>query len=219
MNRDTQGLLVLLTGAALVRIGADDTLLRYVRAWMRPGLLAAGVVLVLLGLVSLRQDRHGHAGGPWSAWLLLLPVLAIVVVAPPALGAYTAGRAVTTVARPASTDFPPLAHGDPVGITLTDFAMRAVWDRGRTLAGRRVRMVGFVSPRSGGGFHLTRIAVTCCAADARAIRVAVPGGRSFPADSWVAVTGTYAGLEAHAVPVLRAGSAEPVPAPAEPYEP
>ena len=57
--------------------------------------------------------------------------------------------------------------------------------------------------------------MTCCAADARAIRVAVPGGRSFPADTWVAVTGTYAGLEAHAVPVLRAGSAEPVPAPGD----
>ena len=85
-------------------------------------------------------------------------------------------------------------------------------------------MVGFVSPRPAGGFYLTRIAVTCCAADARPILIAVRGASAaFRADTWIAVTGTYDGLDPGAgtdqqVPVIRAESVEPVPTPAEPYE-
>ena len=109
-------------------------------------------------------------------------------------------------------------------VTLTDYATRAVWDAGRSLEGRRIRMVGFVTPRAGGGFYLTRITITCCAADARPIRIAVQNtDRTFPADTWVAVTGTYGGRDEAArtvdqVPVLRVTSIEPVSAPSEPYE-
>ncbi len=250
MNRDAQSVLLLLVGGAVVRISADETFLRYVKDWMRPGLLAAGAVLMILGLVSLWRehlvrrpavppdgpepvsavagvDEHGHDDdhGPRIAWLLLLPVLAIFLVAPPALGSYTASRsaAATAPAEPDS-EFAPLPAGDPVTVTLTDYATRAVWDAGRSLEGRRIRMVGFVTPRAGGGFYLTRITITCCAADARPIRIAVQNtDRTFPADTWVAVTGTYGGRDEAArtvdqVPVLRVTSVEPVSAPSEPYE-
>lgn len=245
MNRDTQSVLLLLVGGALVRISVDDTFLRYVKGWMRPGLLAAGAVLVVLGLVSLWRehlarrpaaspidpelivDEHGHDDdhGPRVAWLLLLPVLAIFLVAPPALGSYTAARS-SAAAAPAEpeSEFAPLPAGDPVTTTLTEYATRAIWDRGRSLEGRRIRMVGFVTPRPGGGFYLTRITITCCAADARPIRIAVQGGeRTFPADTWVAVTGTYGGQDEAAktvdqVPVIRAESVDAVKAPPEPYE-
>jgi len=266
VNRDTQSVLLLLVGGAVVRISADNTFLRYVKEWMRPGLLVAGAVLVVLGLVSLwrehrarelgpveddppegdpdlaaeehgvteenghdgdhRGDHQGDHSGPHVAWLLLLPVLAIFLVAPPALGSYTASRtsARIAVARPADSEFAPLPPGDPVATTLTDYATRAIWDQGRSLQGRRVRMVGFVSPRPAGGFYLTRIAITCCAADARPIRIAVPAAEgSFAADSWVAVTGTYGGRDTAAktadrVPTIQAESVDPVPAPAEQYE-
>lgn len=255
MNRDTQSVLLVLVGGALVRITVDDTFLRYVKDWMRPGLLAAGVVVIALGVVSLWRERrfrhpgagergagahidgehsdgdhgageHGHdpAHGPWVAWLLVLPVLAIFLVAPPALGSYTATRTVATVAEPAGSGFEPLAAGDPVTISLTDYATRTIWDRGRSLAGRRIRMVGFVSPRPDGGFYLSRIAMSCCAADARPIRITVADApRTFPADTWVAVTGAYGGLDPAAgtneqVPLVRAESVEPVRAPADPYE-
>lgn len=245
MNRDTQSVLLLLVGGALVRISVDDTFLRYVKDWMRPGLLAAGGLLVVLGAVSLWRehlarrpagsptdpelvvDEHGHDDdhGPRIAWLLLLPVLAIFLVAPPALGSYTASRS-SAAAAPAEpeSEFAPLPAGDPVTVTLTDYATRAIWDRGRSLADRRIRMVGFVTPRPGGGFYLTRITITCCAADARPIRIAVrDGDRSLPADAWVAVTGTYGGRDEAAktvdqVPVILAESVHAVQAPAEPYE-
>ena len=245
MSRQTQSLLVLLVGGAVVRISVDDTFLRYVKEWMRPGLLAAGAVLVILGLVSLWRehtarrpaasapdrelvrDEHGHGDehGPRSAWLLLLPVLAIFLVAPPALGSYTASRSAAAVppAEPES-EFEPLPAGDPVTVTLTEYATRAIWDQGRSLEGRRIRMVGFVTPRPGGGFYLTRITITCCAGDARPIRIAVRDSqRTFAADVWVAVTGTYGGQDEAArtvdqVPVIRAESVEPVREPSEPYE-
>lgn len=233
MNRDTQSLLLTLVGGALVRLAVGDTFLRYVREWMRPTLLAAGTVLVVVGLLSLWRERrsrsdepdgeeHGH--GPWVAWLLVLPVLAVFLVAPPALGSYTAARTTATVAEPADSEFDPLPAGDPVTVSLTDYAVRTIWDRGHSLIGRQLRLVGFVTPRRAGGFFVTRIAITCCAADARPVRITVQGAPgTFPADTWVAVTGTYGGLDPAAgpneqVPVIRAASVEPVRPPAEPYE-
>jgi uncharacterized repeat protein (TIGR03943 family) len=255
VNRDTQSVLLVLVGGAIVRISIDDTFLRYVKDWMRPGLLAAGAVLVVLGLVSLWRerasrrrvhaaavagqgrdlgpdlgpgldhDRHDHAEhGPWVAWLLVLPVLAILLVAPPALGSYSASRSSSAVAEPKESEYLPLPPGDPVTTTLTDYATRTIWDEGRSLEGRRIRLVGFVTPRPAGGFHLTRIVLMCCAADGLPIRVAVPDPpRTFPADTWVAVTGSYGGLDEAAagtdqVPVLRAEAVALVPTPADPYE-
>jgi uncharacterized repeat protein (TIGR03943 family) len=244
VNRDTQSVLLVLVGGAVIRISVDDTFLRYVKDWMRPALLAAGAVLVVLGLVSLWRehlarrpaaapddpelvaDEHGHHddAGPRVAWLLLLPVLAIFLVAPPALGSYTASRSAAAAPAQPDSDFAPLPAGDPVTTTLTDFADRAIWDGGRSLDGRRVRLVGFVTPRPAGGFYLTRITITCCAADARPIRLAVPDAeQALPADTWVAVTGTYGGRDqaaatADQVPVIRATSVDPVATPSEPYE-
>lgn len=241
MNRDTQSVLLVLVGGAIVRISLDDTFLRYVKDWMRPGLLAAGAVLVVLGLVSLWRERgsrrraaafpdlghsrHDHAEhGPWVAWLLVLPVLAILLVAPPALGSYTASRSSSAVAEPKESEYLPLPPGDPVTTTLTDYATRTIWDEGRSLEGRRIRLVGFVTPRPGGGFYLTRIVLMCCAADGRPVRVAVPDPpRTLPADTWVAVTGRYGGLDERStgteqVPALRAEAVTLVPTPADPYE-
>jgi uncharacterized repeat protein (TIGR03943 family) len=235
MNPDTESLLLLLLGGAVLRISLDDTFLRYVKGWTRPYLVAGATVLIVLALVSLwRENAAGRRGsgdhdgrghrGPLVAWLLLLPVFAIFLVAPPALGSYAAARASNDVVQPRQSEFPPLAAGDPVTTTLTDYATRAVWDQGRSLRGRRVRLVGFVSPRPAGGVYLVRLVITCCAADARPIKITVrgaPGGLS--ADTWVEVVGEYAGLDTAAgrsaeIPVIKAESVHIVSAPAEPYE-
>jgi uncharacterized repeat protein (TIGR03943 family) len=244
VNRDTQSMLLVLLGGAVLRITADDTFLRYVKGWTRPYLLTGGAVLVVLGLLSLwrehaaRRSRpgpgsdpaledghdHGSDAGPRVAWLLLLPVFAIFLVAPPALGSYAAARGSNNVAQPRQGDFAPLSSGDPVTTTLTDFATRAIWDQGRSLEGRRVRLVGFVTPRPGGGIYLTRLVITCCAADARPIKITIQdAGQSPAADSWIEVVGTYGGLDAAGarsgqIPVIRADSVQPVRSPSEPYE-
>jgi uncharacterized repeat protein (TIGR03943 family) len=167
---------------------------------------------------------HADHGGPRVAWLLLLPVFAIFLVAPPALGSYTAARGSNAVAQPAESEFAPLPAGDPVTTTLSDYATRAIWDQGRSLQGRRVRLVGFVTPRPGGGLYVSRLMITCCAADARPIKIAVTGATpNLAADTWIEVMGTYAAPDSSTgnssqVPVIRADSVRPVRTPSEPYE-
>ena len=173
---------------------------------------------------SVDEEGHSHAhGGPRSAWLLLLPVAAIFLVAPPALGSFTAERQASSVIQPADSSAPPLPAGNPVVITLADYAARAVWDDGTTLKGRNVRMVGFVTPNPAGGWWLTRLQLTCCAADALATKISPVGGpASLPADTWVQVTGQWepgGGVQDEkAIPLVKVESLVKVAEPKNPYE-
>lgn len=171
------------------------------------------------------HDHEGH-GAPRAAWLLVLPVLAIFLVAPPALGAFTAERQPSTVSAPAQTledPFPPLPPGDVVALEVSDYSSRAVWDSGRTLEGRTVQMTGFVSSAPDGGWYLTRLGLNCCAADAFAVKIEVVEAPSQPpVDTWVTVTGQWVpggGVESpDAIPRLRIVDLVEVPVPDEPYE-
>jgi uncharacterized repeat protein (TIGR03943 family) len=234
MNARTQGLVLLLFGGALVRLASGDTLLRYVRPVARPWILLAGLVIVGLAawtfMVGERvhdddehDDGHGTGHGTVSraAWLVVLPVVALLVIAPPALGAYTARHAAVSIAKPASVDFPPLPKGNPVDDGLDDFAVRAIWDDGRTLSGRTVRLTGFVVGSTAASFTIARLVITCCAADARPIEVAVRTTTSAPADGqWVVVTARYAGANPSDpnVPVVTAVSVRPISPPSNPYD-
>ncbi|MET8631821.1 TIGR03943 family protein [Streptomyces sp. NPDC004680] len=134
---------------------------------------------------------HDHSGMPRAAWLLFLPVLSLLLYAPPALGAYTAARE-TPTAVDERQHFDPLPAASPVPMTLSDFTGRVRQDRARAVKGRDIEMTGFVTPRGrGGGWYLTRIIFSCCAADARTVKVRIHGSAAPPADTWVAVTGTW----------------------------
>ena len=83
----------------LVRLAAQGTYRSYVRPGMGPWIAVAGVLLALLGIIVLWRHRRGdddHSdhehGGEQVAWLLLAPVLALLLIAPGALGAYSLGR-------------------------------------------------------------------------------------------------------------------------------
>ena len=127
---------------------------------------------------------------PGVAWLLLLPALSLLLYAPPALGAYTASRQ-PTKAVPQREHFDPLPATSPLPLTLTDFTTRVQQDRGRAIKGRTVLMTGFVTPAKGGGWDLTRIIISCCAADAQSVKVRVYGVAAPAANTWVSVTGTW----------------------------
>jgi uncharacterized repeat protein (TIGR03943 family) len=251
VTRDVGSALLVLVGAAILRIAAGDTYLRYVKESMRPWLLTAGVILVLLGLLALvdvwravRAEARAHAAGdehdhgtdpfddghghgsrlPRAAWLLVLPVAALFVVPPPALGAFTAERQqATTVAPAVGAAPPPLPAGALVPLPLNDFASRAVWDDGRTLQGRTVSLTGFASAAPGGGWYLTRLALTCCAADATVTKITVKGATTQPAtNAWVTVVGHWVPgggtMSETAIPWIQADSMTPQPAPKDPYE-
>jgi uncharacterized repeat protein (TIGR03943 family) len=250
--RRSQAVVMLLLGGAVLRITLTGTYLRYVKEGLRPLLLIAGALLIAAAVMTLwydlrrrtrpgtepdghdaghDADGHGHAHRePRVGWLLLVPALALLLLAPPALGSSAAGRSGSVLAAQGSafeaSDYAALPPGDPVGLGLLDYAARAVYDQGRTLDGRRVELTGFLTPGPDGGTLLTRMILNCCAADGRPIKVALTGDvpAGLAPDTWVRVVGGYVPQTAKdpvndaAVPYLRVTSWQETPAPAQPYE-
>ncbi len=178
---------------------------------------------------SHSDDGHSH-GGMRIAWLLILPVAAIALIAPPSLGAFTAERAESTVSSSYdSYEYPALPSTDPVPLAVSEFAERAVWDNKRSLEGREVELTGFVSNPGKRGmsnpdapWYLSRLTLACCAADASAIKIEAVGAEPLPSDTWVKVTGTWLpGGEtdtARATPWIEVHSVTEIPEPKNTYE-
>jgi uncharacterized repeat protein (TIGR03943 family) len=242
MSRQAQAVILLLLGGAVLRISLTDTYQRYVKPSMGPYLVVAGAVLVATAVMTLwyelrheraaaGSDHEHHEGGshrePRVAWLLVLQVIALLLFAPPALGSYAANRAGTALAaQDSSSDFPPLPKGDPARISMLDYASRAVFDEGRSLGSHRVELTGFVLNGPGGRPYLARMILTCCAADARPIKVALTGSvpSGLKQDTWLVVVGTYLEkrdkdpVNSEVIPYLNVSDLHEVSAPAEPYE-
>lgn len=242
MNRQAQAVIMLLFGGAILRAGLGDLYLRYVKEGLRPFLLGAGLLLVVAAVMTLwyelrprpaatapEPDGHGHEHHhePRIGWLLILPVLGLLLVAPPALGSYAAGQAGSVLAaQNSASDYPPLPAGDPVDVGMLDYASRAVFDKGRSLTGRTLRLTGFVTPGPDGEPMLARMVLSCCAADGRPIKVGLAGEgpAGVAPDTWVQVVGTYADrvgkdpVNDADVPYLQVKSWQEVTAPKQPYE-
>ncbi|GIJ47111.1 membrane protein [Virgisporangium aliadipatigenens] len=253
MNRQAQAVVLLLVGGAILRASVTDLYLRYVKEGLRPFLIVAGLLLVAAAVTTLwyelrprkvvpasggavpdgfveaaehadEHDGHGHSHDPKVAWLLVLPVFALLLVAPPALGSYAAGRSGTAIQE--VSEFPPLPAGDPVRISVIDYATRAVYDDGKSLGDRKIKLSGFVLIGEDGAPYLARMVLSCCAADARPIKIglagAVPAGLA--ADSWLEVTGTYTDrtvkdvVNDGVIPYLDVTESHPIPAPHNQYE-
>jgi len=231
-----QSVALLLIGGALIRTAWTGTYVRYVKPGLQWYLIVAGAVLVLVAAVTLARlfctaahashEEHGHEHGRFEpSWLVVAPALALLLVAPPALGSYAASHGGTALAAAGTSDFPPLPDGDPVRVSLLEYAARSVFDEGRTLQGRNVTMSGFIVV-DGDRRYLTRMIITCCAADARPVKVGlagdVPPGTA--ADTWLEVTGTYTPrtdpdpVDGEPIPYVAVGSAHAIPAPKQPYE-
>jgi putative membrane protein len=240
VSREAQAFVLVLLGGALVRAGATDLYLRYVKAGLQPLLLGAGVVLIVAGVVTVWHEwrprqarpysghdgRHsGHANRePRVSWLLLLPLLGLSLVAPPALGSYSASNTGTALRRlDIPVEVPPTG---PLRLRLLDYAGRAVYDHGRSLVGRPIILTGFITVDRDGAPYLTRMLLSCCAADAGPIKVRL-SGRVPPVlqpDTWFAVTGTYTArqttdpINGGPIPYIDISRADPVSAPPDPYE-
>jgi putative membrane protein len=277
VNRQAQAAVLFLVGAAVLHASVTDLYLRYVKAGLRPLLLAAGVVLIVTALATVwyevREHRkasadrsgdghdaedmhgqdtehghghahdaeHGHGHGdnaqhgygqehghthrePRISWLLVLPLLALILVAPPALGSYSAMRTGTALQAPFG--YAKLPAGDPVPLGLVDYASRAAYGHGRSLGGRQVKITGFVALDSAGAPYLVRMALNCCAADAQPVKIGL-SGRIPPVlrpDTWLEVTGRYTPkrtkdpVNGGIIPYLDVSSARPVPTPHDPYD-
>lgn len=230
MSEDARATTVLLVGALLIRLSVSHAYARYVRVGMGWLLLGAGVFLVVLGLAGvfralaarrMAPDAHGdHEHGERVGWLLLAPVLALLLVTPPALGSYGVDRSAAVKITSGGKTFDSLPAGRTVPMSLLEFDERAADHGGASFGTTPVRLTGFVSrTNDGGGFRLARYQIACCAADAVPSVVRVTGAPGTPParDQWVTVTGTFNGSPG-GVPELRAAGLTEIPPPADPYE-
>ena len=253
--------LLFVVGAVVLQQAVFGGYLDYVKPAQGPWLVAAGLVLLVIGLIGMwggeeesaepsrrpvvhthgplaaapeviaeaRRERRevardDHRRAPGVAALLLLPLLMMLGVSPPPLGAFTAARSGAAVPTPfAHRDYPPLPAGNPTPLAVHDYAERAAWDGGRTLEGRTVTVTGFVTPDGDARWYLSRIMITCCAADSRSYLIAIDGGGRPPvANTWQQVTGTWVASPptADGGPTARlaATTVTPVATPSETYE-
>jgi uncharacterized repeat protein (TIGR03943 family) len=223
------GLITMLVGAVLLRLSASGIYRRYVRVGMGPWLVIAGVVVVVLGLTTLVRslrpdsvvDAHGHgAAEERVGWLLLVPIAALLLVAPPTLGSYGVNRGSSVDIRAGARQFDPLPLASrPAPMTLLEFGQRAFDHEGASLGGVTVELTGFVAETNASGFRLARYQIACCAADAAPVIVSVVDVESGkPArDQWVTVAGTFhpGGTE---IPELTVTSLVTIATPNDPYE-
>jgi uncharacterized repeat protein (TIGR03943 family) len=243
VNKQAQAVILLLVGGAVLRASLSGQYLNYVKPGLQPYLVVAGVILVLAGAFTLwyelrgskngeehpeheeHDDGHGHAhGGPKVAWLLLAPVLGLLLFAPPALGSYAAGRSGSAVT--ARSEYAPLPAGDPLTLTMLDYASRAVFDKGVSLGERRLQLTGFAMRGPQNQWLLARMMVSCCAADARPVKVALDGELpdGLADQQWVRVTGKYSGREiqddvnGEAIPFIEVSEVTLIAVPQEQYE-
>ena len=231
MNRLAQTALLFLLGATLLHAATTDLYLRYVKEGLRPLVLLAGAVLIATAAATLWYDRRGHAHDhhphrePRVSWLLTLPVLALILVAPPALGSYSAAHTGTALTKPFG--FPALPTGDaPLRLAVADYAGRAVYDDGRSLQNRRLKITGFVTLDRKGTPFLVRMGLNCCAADAQPVKIALTGAIPpvLRPDTWLEITGTYTPrrmkdpVNGGPIPYLKVTTARPVPTPHDPYD-
>lgn len=244
MRRFGPALVLILCGGAVLRISLFSGLyLRYLQPGLRPYLIVSGTLLLVLGIAAViavagapRGDHHDHGDepgdhghdhrhGPRVAWLLTVPALALLLFPPPALGSYSAEREAAKAAEYATQGigtFAALPAQDPVDLTLGQFTSRAIYDSGTTMKSRTIRLTGFVT-RDGDTWYLTRLLISCCAADARPNKVEIRGLDAPTVDSWVTVTGTWVpkgelGSDEAWPPVLDGASVKQVKQPENPYE-
>lgn len=226
MNHTARALVLSGLGGVTLRVGATDEWANYVNDWMRWPLVVSGVLLVALAFVviitAVGDHEHDHdRASAFVPWLLVLPIVVGFVIQPPALGAYVADRRANqadarTYSDPAVT---PLSETGENEMPVSSFVARASYDR-EMLADVTVRLTGFVSV-DGGGWYITRLAISCCAADGAAFRVRVENADAPPEEQWVTVVGTWVegtGIRLGDTPTITAAEVAEVDQPKHPYE-
>lgn len=162
--------------------------------WVVPfGALATALALIGLLLQRGPTDRPLHPREGLGMLVLLTPILFVLAVPNPDLGASAAERRVIgpeTAAR-------QVAHRSPIsGISYAHIMAASVHPQPGVVPGVRVRLKGFAMRRPGtrpGLFQVGRFEINCCIADATALAVTVdPPARIPDEDQWIIVTGALA---------------------------
>jgi len=237
MSRETQNTVLLLVGISIVMITASGAFTRYVKPGLLAWLAASAVLLIALALLAIIGDiRRGgprasdhdqaHTDKAGIVWLLVVPVLILIFVTPPALRPSAATPSVSSVSNDVLNQaFPPLPAGTAPDVSLPEVLMRAAHDTTGSLTNRSITVTGFVLNEAQ-GVDLGRIVIICCAADAQLARIHLRGPAAAHAagladNTWLRVEGqvTPAPRQPNslAIPTLQATAVTRVDAPANPY--
>lgn len=244
MSREAENTLLLLVGIATAMITIGGAFTRYVKPSMLPWLGLTAVVVIGLALVAMAVDirrgvAHGDHGdhgdhGPHGdhthrgsvAWLLLLPIVVLIFIAPPALRPQAFPPSVTAVSTDVlRREFPPIPDGRAPEVAVPEVMVRAAQDTAGTLDNRLITVVGFTL-READGIDLGRVAIVCCAADARLARIHLRGpaaaeAAALPDETWVRVEGTVitgsADGDSTSIPTLEVAKVTPIDEPANTY--
>lgn len=242
MRRSTEGAVLLAVGAVTANLAVSGAFQSYVRTGLRIPLLICAVLLFVVGAPAAfaKEDDdpeqllgHDHVHGGVAGRVgvaLLVPVVAVFLVAPAPLGAFAADRGAqnqSVEAVASNRGFEPLAVGaDGVAQpSMREFLIRA-YNAPELVEGVPVRLIGFVVAADAGGvdYLLTRFTMSCCAADALPLQVAVSGAPAVPAvEEWVAVEGTWSGdmveiADGSPIPLLSVVDQQPTQQPDQPYD-
>ncbi|MEJ7647668.1 MAG: TIGR03943 family protein [Nakamurella sp.] len=198
---------------------------------------------------SVESQAHGHDHSRSRApWLMLAPVIVLLVLAPPPLGAESLNRTAQSrasaggpqrAATPVGADLTRSASAGPStvpggstlpapgSLTLQEFVLRAVsgFEDQYSVTDAPTTVIGFIAPSIDGSrdrYTIGRMFISCCAADATAVRINVEGQPPFAAGTWVEASITAvrntATEDNEYVPTVKITSMTEIPQPSEPYE-
>ncbi len=227
----------MLVGISIVMITVSGAFTRYVKPGLLPWLAASAVLLIALALVAIVGDvrrggpragdhgeAHSHRAG--IVWLLVVPILVLIFVTPPALRPSAAAPSVTAVSNDVlNRAFPPLPPGNAPEVSLPEVLMREAQDTTGSLTNRSITVTGFVLNEAQ-GVDLGRIVIICCAADAQLARIHLRGpaaghAAGLPDNTWLRIEGQVIPAPRQpnsvAIPALQATAVTRIDAPANPY--
>lgn len=236
MSRETQNALLMLVGVSIGLVAFTGSYTRYVKPSMLPWLLVAAVLLIALAVVAIVGDiRRGSGDGPPGdghahrsgvAWLLVVPVVLLAFVVPPAVTPRPGDPAMAAVSTDvARRPFPPLPQERAPALSLPELLMRLAQDSAGTLDGRLITVTGFTM-KEDGRTDLARVVIICCAADAQLARIRLSGpaarqASEYPQNSWLAVEGKVPAAQGNSmgetIPILDVYRVRRIDPPARPY--
>ncbi|OBH02474.1 TIGR03943 family protein [Mycobacterium sp. E2699] len=240
MTRETENTVLLVVGISIVMVTITGEFTRYVRPGLLPWLVASAVLLIVLALVAMVGDirrggprigegvddhDHGHSHSRGIVWLLVVPIVALCFVTPPALRPSAAAPSVTSVSNDVlNRAFPPIPPGRAPELSLPEVLMREAQDTTGSLKGRPITVTGFVLNEAQ-GVDLGRVVIICCAADAQLARIHLGGpaaalATGLPDNTWIRVEGEVPPRQPNSpkIPTLHATAVTRIAAPANPYD-
>lgn len=201
-RRLTRGLVLAAWAAFFWWLAVGGEMVRYLGprtywvAWF------GAIVLTGAALVHLATLKTGGRLPPtdreiWGLAVLLVPILAVMAVPEPDLGALAAARKTSGISALTSSLPRPAAKPGKIDFAEIYYASQSSeYANAVGIAqGTRVELIGFVThPKKGpeGTFSLTRFYIACCAADAVPYSVPIRTAEDLADDTWLRIRGTLA---------------------------